>query len=141
MYKRQVYCGAYAGQGNHNITVADVDDDGKDEVLTGSICFDDDLSVKWSSGRGHGDALHIGDYDPTSPGLEYFSVHEGGGYTITESTTSSQGTQADYGMTVYSAATGEELAHFGASRDTGRGLMANTGMGGYYPVSYTHLFG
>ena len=130
-----VYGGAYAGQGNHNITVADVDDDGKDELLTGSICFDDDLSVKWSSGRGHGDALHIGDYDPTSPGLEYFSVHEGGGYTITESTTSSQGSQADYGMTVYSAATGEELAHFGASRDTGRGLMANTGMGGYYQVS------
>ena len=130
-----VYGGAYAGQGNHNITVADVDDDGKDELLTGSICFDDDLSVKWSSGRGHGDALHIGDYDPTSPGLEYFSVHEGGGYTITESTTSSQGSRADYGMTVYSAATGEELAHFGASRDTGRGLMANTGMGGYYQVS------
>ena len=133
--KYGVYGGAYAGQGNHNITVADVDDDGKDELLTGSICFDDDLSVKWCSGRGHGDALHIGDYDPTSPGLEYFSVHEGGGYTITESTTSSQGTQADYGMTVYSAATGEELAHFGASRDTGRGLMANTGMGGYYQVS------
>lgn len=129
------YGGEYSGQGNHNIVSADVDDDGKDELITGSICFDDDLSVKWCSGRGHGDALHIGDYDPTNPGLEYFSVHESGDYTITESTTASQGTTADYGMTVYSAATGEELMHWGANRDTGRGLMANTGMGGYYQIS------
>ncbi len=126
------YGGAYSGQGNHNITVADVDGDGRDEVITGSICFDDDLSVKWSSGRGHGDALHIGDYDPTNPGFEYFSVHEGGGYTITESTTSSQGQRADFGMTVYRASDGEELAHYGNNRDTGRGVMANVGAGGYY---------
>ncbi|MBQ8300834.1 MAG: hypothetical protein IJX57_02575, partial [Clostridia bacterium] len=65
----------YEGQGNHNITVADVDNDGKDEIISGSICWEDDLSLKWCSGRGHGDALHIGDYDPTHEGLEYFSVH------------------------------------------------------------------
>lgn len=125
----------YLGQGNHNLTVADVDGDGKDEVLTGSICWDDDLSLKWCSGRGHGDALHIGDYDPTHPGLEYFSVHESGGYEITASTTSSQGQDADYGMTVYDAATGEELYHRGNSKDTGRGMMANIGSGGYYQIA------
>lgn len=128
------YGGQYSGQGNHNITVADVDNDGKDEILTGSICFDDDLSVKWSSGRGHGDALHIGDYDPENPGLEYFSVHESGGYTITESTTDSQGKTADYGMTVYDAETGEELIHCSAAGDTGRGIMLNAGIGGYYQI-------
>lgn len=122
----------YLGQGNHNITVADVDGDGKDEVITGALCLDDDFSIKWCSGRGHGDALHIGDYDPTHPGFEYFSVHESGGYTITQSTTSSQGKAADYGMTVYDAATGEEIAHYSGGGDTGRGVMANVGAGGYY---------
>ena len=126
---------AYLGQGNHNITAADVDGDGKDEVITGSICWDDDLSLKWCSGRGHGDALHIGDYDPTHDGLEYFSVHESGDYEITASTTSSQGQQADYGMTVYDAATGEELYHRSNSKDTGRGMMANIGSGGYYQIA------
>lgn len=116
----------YIGQGNHNMTVADVDNDGKDEFLSGALCFDDDLTLKWCSGRGHGDALHIGDYDPTHPGLEYFSVHEGGGYETMN------GTQADFGMTVYDAATGEELYHNGANKDTGRGVMANVGSGGYY---------
>lgn len=124
----------YEGQGNHNITVADVDGDGKDEVITGALCLDDDFSVLWCSGRGHGDALHIGDYDPTHNGFEYFSVHESGGYEITNSTTSSQGKTADYGMTVYDAATGEELYHSGNSKDTGRGIMANIGSGGYYQI-------
>lgn len=126
---------AYIGQGNHNITVADVDGDGKDEVITGALCLDDDFSILWCSGRGHGDALHIGDYDPTHNGFEYFSVHESGGYTITSSTTSSQGQTADYGMTVYDAATGEELYHQGHTKDTGRGVMANIGSGGYYQIT------
>ncbi len=125
----------YTGQGNHNITVADVDDDGKDEVISGSICWDDDLSLLWCSGRGHGDALHIGDYDPTHDGLEYFSVHESGGYEISNSTTSSQGKEGNYGMTVYDAATGEELYHRSASSDTGRGMMANIGSGGFYQIA------
>lgn len=118
----------YAGQGNHNLTVADVDGDGKDEIICGSLCLDDDFSVKWCSFRGHGDALHIGDYDPTHEGLEYFSVHESGG------SIASNGVALDYGMTVYDAATGEELFHQGSNRDTGRGIMANVGAGGYYQI-------
>ncbi|MGN0182737.1 MAG: hypothetical protein ACI4DP_10085 [Candidatus Ornithomonoglobus sp.] len=125
----------YIGQGNHNLTVADVDNDGCDEIICGALCLDNDFSVKWCSGRGHGDALHIGDYDPMHQGLEYFSVHESGGYEITGSTTASQGQTADYGMTVYDAATGTELLHKGASKDTGRGMMADTGAGGYYQVN------
>lgn len=122
----------YVGQGNHNLAVADVDDDGKDEILSGAMCLEandtSDLAVKWCTFKGHGDALHIGDYDPTHKGLEFFTVHEEGGGER-------NGVTLDYGMSVIDAATGEILFHRGASGDTGRGLMANTGMGGYYQIS------
>ena len=125
----------FSGQGNHNLTVADVDNDGKDEVICGGLALDDNLTPLWSGGRGHGDALHIGDYDPTHKGLEYFTVHESGGYKISGSTNGKDGSDADYGMTVYDAATGEELAHYGAGGDTGRGVMANIGAGGNYQIT------
>lgn len=48
----------------------------------------------WCSGRGHGDALHLADYDPTHEGMEYFSVHEDySGNAITGSTTGHNGEQ------------------------------------------------
>jgi len=123
----------YIGQGNHNITVADVDGDGKDEVISGALCLEvneeNKLVVKWCSWREHGDALHIGDYDPTHEGYEYFSVHEDG---ATDGSIVSHGKVLDFGMTVYDAATGEELKHVGNTKDTGRGVMANVGAGGYY---------
>ncbi len=125
----------FSGQGNHNLTVADVDNDGKDEVICGGLALDDDLTPLWCGGRGHGDALHIGDYDPTHKGLEYFTVHESGDYEISGSTNGKDGSAADYGMTVYDAATGEEIVHYANNRDTGRGTMANIGSGGYYQIS------
>ena len=108
----------YIGQGNHNISVGDVDGDGLDEIITGGLCLDNDLTPLWTSGRGHGDALHLGNYDPTTPGLEFMTVHE----------------EAPYGMSVYNAATGETLGHWDGSGDTGRGVMANVGAGGYYQI-------
>ncbi|MCX7714976.1 MAG: bacterial Ig-like domain-containing protein [Clostridia bacterium] len=124
---------SYIGQGNHNMTVADVDGDGKDEFISGSLCFEvndsDKLVPKWCSWREHGDALHIGDYDPTHDGYEYFSVHEDG---ATDGSVTSNGKTLDFGMTVYDAKTGEELKHVAGSKDTGRGIMANVGAGGYY---------
>lgn len=124
----------YTGQGNHNITVADVDNDGKDEFISGSLCMEindeNKLMPKWCSFRGHGDALHIGDYDPTQPGFEYFSVHESGGESIEPYT----GKVLDFGMTVYDAATGEELVHRKGEKDTQTGTMANIGAGGYYQI-------
>ena len=111
----------YEGQGNHNIAVADVDADGKDEILCGSLALDDDFSVLWCSGRGHGDALHLADYDPLSPGPEYFSVHE------TE----------PYGMTLYRALDGKELFHRDGDTDTRRGVMAHTG----YSSGYFEMWG
>lgn len=119
----------YTGQGNHNMSVGDMDGDGKDEFVSGGLAMDHDLTPLWCSYRGHGDALHMGDYDPTHPGLEYFSVHESG------DTTAYNGTPLDYGMTLYFAEDGTEIFHTGSNRDTGRGMMANMGCGGYYQLS------
>ncbi len=67
---------AYAGQGNHQMTVGDVDDDGKDEVSNGSSAVDDNGGRLYVNGLGHGDALHMSDMDPDRPGQEVWQCHE-----------------------------------------------------------------
>ncbi len=67
---------SYAGQGNHNLSVGDVDGDGKDEIVYGSCAIDDDGTGLWNSGLGHGDAMHLSDMDPDRPGLEVWGIHE-----------------------------------------------------------------
>ncbi|MBR6596719.1 MAG: rhamnogalacturonan lyase [Paludibacteraceae bacterium] len=67
--------GAY-GEGNHNVSVADVDGDGKDEIILGSAIIDDDGKTYSRTGFGHGDAMHVSDMDPDRPGLEGWFVHE-----------------------------------------------------------------
>jgi rhamnogalacturonan endolyase len=66
----------YAGQGNHNLTVADVDGDGKDEIVYGQMTVDDNGKGLYTTGIGHADALHVSDLDPSRPGLEVFSIQE-----------------------------------------------------------------
>ena len=66
----------YRGQGNHNLSIADVDNDGKDEIIFGAMTVDDNGKVLNSTGYGHGDALHVGDLDPSNPGLEIFDIQE-----------------------------------------------------------------
>jgi rhamnogalacturonan endolyase len=67
--------GAY-GQGNHNLSVADVDADGRDEIVYGSATIDDNGALMYRTGFGHGDAMHVTDLVPGRPGLEVFTVHE-----------------------------------------------------------------
>lgn len=67
---------AYAGQGNHNLSVADVDGDGRQEIIYGAMVIDDDGSGLYSTGWGHGDAMHVTDHVPSNPGLEVFSIQE-----------------------------------------------------------------
>lgn len=67
---------AYRGQGNHNLSVGDVDDDGKDEIIFGAAVINDDGTGLHSTGLGHGDALHFGDLNPDRPGLEVFNIQE-----------------------------------------------------------------
>jgi rhamnogalacturonan endolyase len=66
----------YRGQGNHNLSVADVDNDGKDEIVYGAMTIDDNGTGLYSTGLGHGDALHVTDIDPSRPGLEIFDIQE-----------------------------------------------------------------
>lgn len=66
----------YAGQGNHNLSVADVDGDGKDEIIYGAMAIDDNGTGLHTTGFGHGDALHVTDLDPSHPGLEVFDIQE-----------------------------------------------------------------
>jgi len=66
----------FAGQGNHNLTVADVDGDGKDEIVYGQMTVDDNGKGLYTTGIGHADALHVSDLDPGHPGLEVFSTQE-----------------------------------------------------------------
>ncbi|GHH75187.1 rhamnogalacturonan lyase [Streptomyces sulfonofaciens] len=66
----------YDGQGNHNLSVADVDGDGRDEIVYGAMAVDDNGSGLWTTRNGHGDAMHVGDLDPSRAGLEEFKVDE-----------------------------------------------------------------
>jgi rhamnogalacturonan endolyase len=66
----------FAGQGNHNLSVADVDGDGKDEIIYGGMAVDDNGKGLYSTGLGHGDAIHLSDLDPSRPGLEVFRIQE-----------------------------------------------------------------
>lgn len=102
---------AFAGQGNHNLSIADIDGDGKDEIIFGSMAVDHDGKGMYSTGLGHGDALHTGDLDPGRPGLEVFEVHED--------------KNAKYGLSFRDAATGKILWGVYAGKDVGRGMAAD----------------
>lgn len=103
----------YSGMGNHNLSVADVDNDGKDEIIYGSMCVDDDGKGLYTTGLGHGDALHVSDLDPDRPGLEVFGIHE--------LENGAKGT----GAAMYDARTGEILFSGSIDQDVGRGVAEN----------------
>jgi len=96
-------------QGAHSVAVGDVDGDGKDEITYGSAAIDHDGSLLYSTGLGHGDALHLGDLDPERPGLEVFMAHE----------------HRPYGADLRDARTGEILWRCTDREDTGRALTAD----------------
>ncbi len=66
----------YSGMGGHSLSVADVDDDGKDEIVYQAMVVDDNGEGLYSTGLRHGDAMHISDMYPDRPGLEVFTVQE-----------------------------------------------------------------
>jgi rhamnogalacturonan endolyase len=103
----------FGGQGNHQLSVADVDGDGRDEILYGSMAVDDTGKGLWTAKLYHGDAMHVSDLDPTRPGLEKFGVHE------------SPGKNGGIGAAMLDARTGEVLWTTPTDKDTGRGLAAD----------------
>ncbi len=100
---------SYAGQGNHNLSVADVDNDGRDEIVYGSMCVNDNGAGLWNSGLGHGDAMHVSDINTSRSGLEVWGIHEG---TTTP------------GSALLDARTGQVLWQ-SANADVGRGVAAD----------------
>jgi rhamnogalacturonan endolyase len=104
---------AYGGQGNHQLSVGDLDGDGRDEILYGSMAIDDNGQGLWSARLFHGDAMHVGDLDPTRPGLEKFGVHE------------SPKANGGIGSAMLDAKTGKVLWSTPTDKDTGRGLAAD----------------
>lgn len=114
--------GVLAGQGNHSLATADVDQDGCDEIIYGAATIDHDGSVLYSGhgvmpdGRdvkfGHGDAMHVADIDPDRPGLEIFHVFEGG-------------SSVPYGYALCDARTGEVIFGERADKDLGRCMIGD----------------
>ncbi len=118
--------GSITTQGFHSLSAADVDGDGKQEIVYGSATIDHDGSLLYSSmdempeeaagegiaRLGHGDAMHVADIDPNRPGLEMYMVFEGGAW-------------APYGYALRDASTGEVLYGDYTGKDTGRGMIGD----------------
>lgn len=106
----------YSGQGGHQLSVADVDDDGRDEIIYHAMVVDDDGKGLYTTGLRHGDALHVGDLDPERPGLEVFGIHENEERTVAFKTP---------GAAAFDARTGKILWSDLPGVDIGRGLSAD----------------
>jgi autotransporter-associated beta strand protein len=126
-----------AGQGNHNLSVGDVDNDGKDEIIYGASAFDDNGKCMYVTGLGHGDAMHLSDLNPDRKGMEVWEVHEDGNTQSSE---------------MHDAKTGEILWYYPyPGADVGRGLTADiipstkgyecwsSVTDGFYSCTGTHL--
>lgn len=97
-----------AGQGFHSVRVADVDEDGKDEIVYGSMCVDHNGKLLYNTHLGHGDALHLTAFFPDSKALQLWSVHE-------EKPCSE----------LHDARTGNVIFKIDANDDVGRGMAAD----------------
>ncbi len=102
---------SYRGQGNHQLAIADVDADGRDEIVFGAMTLNDNGTGLYTTGLGHGDALHVSDFDPDRPGLEVFGPHE------------SPSSNGGVGASFRDAATGQVIWSTPATGDVGRGAM------------------
>lgn len=109
--------GRGGGLGFHSLATGDVDNDGYDEIIAGSLTLDHDGTILYAmdgeQGRekgSHGDALHVGAFDPDREGLHVVAVHED---------------PAVASLEYHDGATGETIISFEAYVDAGRGMAAN----------------
>ncbi len=102
---------SYRGQGNHNLSAGDIDGDGIDEIVQGAAAIDHDGKGMYTTGLGHGDAIHFGDLDPDNAGLEVWEVHEDAGVA--------------YGHELHDARTGKILWGTNYDSDNGRGMSGD----------------
>jgi rhamnogalacturonan endolyase len=112
---------AYRGQGNHGISVADVDADGRDEIVYGSAVIDDTGKGLYATGLGHGDAMHVTDHDPGHPGLEVYKANGDG--------------RSPAGIQMRDARTGEQLWGVASTGRDGVGRACAIDIDPRYPGS------
>jgi len=106
----------YSGMGGHSLSVVDVDEDGKDEIVYHAMVVDDNGRGLYSTGLRHGDSMHISDMYPDRPGLEVFTIHENEDDTVRFKTP---------GVAMRDAHTGELLWKHSPGIDVGRGMAAD----------------
>jgi rhamnogalacturonan endolyase len=101
----------YAGQGNHQISVADANGDGKHDIITGAAVIGGDGKGLHKTGWGHGDALHVAHTIKGNATPQIYMPHEdkstGHGVLLR---------QASDGTTIFN--------HPKADTDVGRGCAA-----------------
>jgi rhamnogalacturonan endolyase len=108
---------AYTGQGAHSVMVADVDGDGRDEIVFHSMVIDDNGKGLYSTGFRHGDALHVGAFDPARPNdLEVFGIHENEGETTK---------YGSPGVAMFNGRDGKTIWRDLDGGDVGRGVAAD----------------
>ncbi|MEN6578537.1 MAG: rhamnogalacturonan lyase [Phycisphaerales bacterium] len=106
----------YSGMGGHSLSVADVDNDGRDEIVYHAMVVDDDGKGLYSTGWRHGDSMHISDMYPDRPGLEVFTVHENEDDTVRFQSP---------GAAMRDARTGEAIWKHSPGIDVGGGVAAD----------------
>lgn len=102
-------CEAYAGQGNHNLRVGDVDGDGCDEIIYGQCTINNDGTGLYSTQMNHGDAIHLTQFSPHLKGLQVWGCHE----------------NKKDGTSFRDALTGEVLFQVKSTIDVGRCMAAD----------------
>ncbi len=108
------------GAGYHSLAVADIDFDGKDEILSGAGAIDDDGTFMYATYTetdgtetklGHGDAFDVAKMDPDYDGYYVWSCHE----------TKNLPANID----LHDARTGQVIYGFNKPKDTGRSRAAD----------------
>ena len=100
---------SFRSQGYHGLAVLDVDDDGRDDIIYGNLLINSYGVPQYSTGRGHGDWMHVGKFHPTFSGYQFAGSHE----------------ISPYGLSMRNVTTGKELWHKPGTGDTGRGMTAD----------------
>lgn len=106
---KELYCKPSAGPAFHQIRIADLDADGKDEMTTGGYTMNEDGETLYRANIAHGDRFRTSDIDPERPGLETFAIQQNAGDML--------------GQILYDAATGEAIKkwYLASVGDVGRG--------------------